>query len=123
MVQVLRETSTKGNRNNRYDALEVVYGFDAGAGEVINSVTLEVDAITGITTNDELVIAFSTDNGQNWQDDSLGVGRQEYTFESLSQGDDLLVKIYDTSSEPGGNTTNAEIVIDQLFAAADVLSA
>ena len=116
LVQSLRESSTKGNPRNRYDRLEVIYNFDTITEQVINSVTLKVDEITGESADDQLAIAFSSDGGNEWLGESLLVGLQEYSFDSV---DSLLVKIYDTSRVPG-DSTNISVVIDQLFATADL---
>ena len=118
LVQSLRESSTKGNPRNRYDRLEVIYNFDTITEQVINSVTLKVDAITGDDSIDQLGIEFSSDGGSNWFGESPLVENslQEYSIDSA---DSLLVKIYDTSRVPG-DSTNISVVIDQLFATADL---
>ncbi|MEB3228864.1 MAG: S8 family serine peptidase [Synechocystis sp.] len=124
--QTLAEGESNGKPSSRYTYLTGVYDF----GEVSNvaSFTVEVDALTGLSSAESFTLEYSLDSGTSWIsliDEITGIGTYSQTFGTPLNtigGNPLQVRVQDTDQTPGEQAVSS-ISLDQMAFSTETLSA
>ena len=113
--QTITERQSGGKKQNRFSYLTHTWLFSIASANIVE---LHLDASMSVSTDDQMILSYSVDNGANFSDfAALSSGDSNHYSATLPQGvsGEVRLKIEDSDQSAGNNTSFDSITISNLY--------
>lgn len=113
--QTITERQSGGKKQNRFSYLTHTWLFSIASANIVE---LHLDASMSVSTDDQMILSYSVDNGANFSDfAALSSGDSNHYSATLPQGvsGEVRLRIEDSDQSAGNNTSFDSITISNLY--------